>query len=667
MKNLYLVVILLSLGITSETLAQITPDIIDVKLYDYNDDTPQGMEKRTGGYVAPLYVTGEITLFDNNGVIVATSQALNSLYTTSQYAFADLVVKKALNGGYIAGGQFTGDIDTILNHDTTGATPDAFLIKYNDTLGVEWMKMYGGSDYDNFNDIVPTGDGGYIAAGSATSNDGDLTGLNSYAPNHKWYIVKTDSNGIVEWQKTYGGPPRTPKPFDASVYASNIIQTSDSNYLVMGSMASDGGDVVGAHGANDIWVLKLDATGNIIWQKSLGGSANELTISGGSIGELLDGNYLIHTTTLSVDGDVIYPLGMQDSWVVKLDATTGNILWEKSLGGIKNDMAGVTGKDGNTFCELPNGSIIIGTTTKSTELTDFRPAGGSTDSNILISKLSPIDGSIHWQKLIGSTTYTGSAYNSGTAFRSLFPNPDGSLSIYGSNPGGAGGADYSTESYRESATSRNVWFKLEACPEFTYEPDIILCEGESYNFYGINITQAGSYNHTITGGATNGCDQVVMLNVEIDLLEQPVIIENNGTLSTEEAYAAYQWLKDGQPIDGANQATYTPTESGDYQVEVTNENGCSKISDGFLGINKPLLFSDIKLYPNPVNDVVHIEIPQLNDKASLSLISITGKVISTQTVSGSHTQIPVNGLAKGVYFVKISTNNATVVRKVIKK
>lgn len=615
------------------------------KVYERDPVTYPGTSKikrhsSGNGFYGSLSDGGGITRYADDGAFITASASANyhTDLTSSQ-------IEETNDGGYI-----------IALTDSINSTIDTRLIKYDSSFTIEWTQSYGGSGLDYPLDVKQTADGGYVFVGETNSDDGDLTGIKTHGTAKHYWIVKTDDTGTVEWMKTYGGTT-TPTGFMRYAEATNVIQDNAGNYIVSGSMSATDGDVVGNHGHNDIWVLKLDSTGTILWQESLGGSGNDE--SSGDMILATDGNYVLSGSSKSVDGDIIVPAGSNiNLWVVKLDAATGTILWETSIGGNSNYGDTVPANSSSNIqhniAEYPDGDLLVIGRTSADDLPGYHTGF----ADVLLSKLDKTNGSVIWQNCYG-----GSGSDMGFT---AFVNDDGSITASVSSSSTDGDLDPSITT-GNTGSSRQWWFKLEACPEFTYEPDIILCEGESYNFYGTNITQAGSYNHTITGGATNGCDQVVMLNVEIDLLEQPVIIENNSTLSTEEAYAAYQWLKDGQPIDGANQATYTPTESGDYQVEVTNENGCSKISDGFLGINQPLLFSDIKLYPNPVNDVVHIEIPQLNDKASLSLISITGKVISTQTILGSHTQIPVNGLAKGVYFVKISTNNATVVKKVIKK
>lgn len=177
-----------------------------------------------------------------------------------------------------------------------------------------WQKSLGGSGDDRAYSIQQTSDGGYIVAGYTTSNDGDVSG------NHggkDFWVVKLDSGGNIVWQKTLGG--------SGDDEARSIQQTSDGGYIVAGWTFSNDGDVSGKHGWADYWVVKLDENGNIEWEKTLGGSKNDFAYS---IQQTSDGGYIVVGHTLSSDGDVIGHISGWDIWLVKLDKD-GNILWQK--------------------------------------------------------------------------------------------------------------------------------------------------------------------------------------------------------------------------------------------------------------------------------------------------------------------------------------------------
>jgi hypothetical protein len=123
------------------------------------------------------------------------------------------------------------------------------------------------------------------------------------------WVVKLDSNGVFEWQKTLGGSSN-----DIGVA---VHQTTDGNYVVSGSTISIDGDVQGNDGGEDIWVVYLDSSGELMWQKTFGGTQSEVA---GGITQTHAGSLVFCGFTRSNDGDVSGNHGQEDFWVVKLSA-----------------------------------------------------------------------------------------------------------------------------------------------------------------------------------------------------------------------------------------------------------------------------------------------------------------------------------------------------------
>ncbi|MDR3271999.1 MAG: hypothetical protein LBT29_00750 [Flavobacteriaceae bacterium] len=121
---------------------------------------------------------------------------------------------------------------------------------------IEWQKCFGGSSGDDVSSVQQTSDGGYIVAGNTESNDGDVSDNHG---NYDAWIVKLDASGNLLWQKCLGG--------SGEDIAFSIQQTSDGGYIAAGYTDSNDGDVSGNHGNRDGWVVKLDASGNLLWQK----------------------------------------------------------------------------------------------------------------------------------------------------------------------------------------------------------------------------------------------------------------------------------------------------------------------------------------------------------------------------------------------------------------
>jgi hypothetical protein len=228
-----------------------------------------------------------------------------------------------------------------------------------------WQKTLGGTATDSANSIQPTSDGGYIVAVDTESTNGDVTG--NHGGKDAW-VVKLSATGAIVWQKTLGGTD--------SDTAGSVQPTPDGGYILASLTQSTNGDVTGNHGVDDAWVVKLDAMGIIVWQKALGGTESDAALN---IQPTLDGGYILAGFTTSNDGDVTGNHGNGDGWVVKLGAT-GAVVWQKSLGGTSFDMA-------LSIQPTTDSGCILAGFTSSTD-GDVTGNHGSTDAWVV--KLGPV-------------------------------------------------------------------------------------------------------------------------------------------------------------------------------------------------------------------------------------------------------------------------------------
>ena len=293
-------------------------------------------------------------------------------------------IEQTSDEGYIIGGvTSSNDGDVSGNHGGS----DIWVIKLNDLGNIEWQKCLGGSGEETTTSIKQTSDGGYIISGNTGSylNDGDVSGF--HGGGDAW-VVKLNNSGNLVWQKCLGG-------VDNESPITEFQQTTDGTYIGVITTASNDGDVSGNHGFEDIWVVKLNNLGNIVWQKCLGGSSSESTLwqKGLVIQQTADGGYVINCLTYSNDGDVSGNHGGRDIWVVKLN-DLGNIEWQKCLGG--------SGEETTTSIEQTSdgGYIIDGTTTTN----DGDVSGYHGDTDIWVVKLND-SGNIEWQKCLGGSDY----------------------------------------------------------------------------------------------------------------------------------------------------------------------------------------------------------------------------------------------------------------------
>ncbi|HYV92717.1 MAG TPA: T9SS type A sorting domain-containing protein [Chitinophagales bacterium] len=213
-------------------------------------------------------------------------------------------IEQTSDNGFIVGGYSSStDGDVTGNHGET----DFWIVKLNSSGTIEWQKSLGGSFDDQAYSVIPVMDHGYIACGWSRSGDGDVTGHHGNQNYSDVWVVKMDSAGNLQWQKSLGGTGED--------RGYNIIQTTDGSYVVCGIENLDDGDVSGGHGYYDFWVTKLDDSGNLLWQKCLGGSNEE---SAQAVQQAANNDLLIGGFTASTDGDVTNTNGSYEHWIVRL-------------------------------------------------------------------------------------------------------------------------------------------------------------------------------------------------------------------------------------------------------------------------------------------------------------------------------------------------------------
>jgi hypothetical protein len=311
---------------------------------DYSQSIQQTAD---GGYVLVGYtysIDGDITEEHDNlcAWVVKLSAGGNiewqKIYPLTHYNEAN-VIRQTSDGGYIVlGNNYAADDDPdgIGNH----GGGDIWVLKLSSLGIIEWQKSLGGSLSDSGGNIEQTTDGGYMVLGSSNSNDGDVT----MSHNMDYWVLKLSGTGDIVWQKTFGGPG-----YDTAI---GLNTTNDGGCVVAGRIQASGFDVTLYHGFVDAWVIKLNASGTLEWQKSFGGSSTDVLFD---IKQTPDGGYIAVGTTSSFDGDVSgnHPttIATGDCWVVRL-SSAGSLLWQKCLGGSISD-------SGNRIVLTNDGGYII--------------------------------------------------------------------------------------------------------------------------------------------------------------------------------------------------------------------------------------------------------------------------------------------------------------------
>jgi hypothetical protein len=262
---------------------------------------------------------------------------------------------------------------------------DVYVVKLDANGNLQWTKTIGGKKFEVGLSLIQTSDGGYAIAGFTTSFGAGLSDA---------YLVKLDADGNLQWTRTIGGP--------GDEIGNSLIQTSDGGHVIAGLTYSFGA------GENDVYVVKLDAHGNLQWTKTIGGKNTE---EGVSLIQTSDGGYAIAGITTS------FGAGGYDVHVVKLDAH-GNLQWTKTIGGKGWDM-------GFSLIQTSDGGYAIAGIT-----TSF----GVREANVYVVKLDA-HGNLQWTKTIGTK-------NENLTRSSIIQTSDGSYVIAGSTSSfGAGERD----------------------------------------------------------------------------------------------------------------------------------------------------------------------------------------------------------------------------------
>lgn len=314
-------------------------------------------------------------------------------------------VQQTTDGGYIIAG-YTSSFGP--------GDPNVYLIKTDPNGDIHWQKTFGGSSRDEGGSVQQTTDGGYIISGLTQSFG---------AGNWDVYLIKTDPNGILQWQKTFGsindecglsvqqttdggyiiaGYTKYIASGDSNVYliktepngnsqweknfygidnttGHSVQQTSDGGYIITGYI----------HSYNpvslNVYLLKTDPNGNGQWQKTFGGLYWE---NGFSVQQTSDGGYIIAGSTSS------FGVGSSDVYLIKTDPN-GNKKWQKTFGGSDYDTA-------YSVQQTTDGGYIIAGHAGAIEAA----FGG----DVYLIKTDP-NGNSQWQKTFGQSNYTDMAYS----------------------------------------------------------------------------------------------------------------------------------------------------------------------------------------------------------------------------------------------------------------
>ncbi len=528
---------------------------------------------------------------------------------------------------------------------------DIFLVKYDTAGKFIWAKGMGDTKADAGWSVTTDNWGNVYLAGSFTGTvdfnpGGTSKQLISSATNG--FIAKYTPDGQLLWVSQVNG--------GESIAYSVAVDDEGAAYIcgyfksAVSLLPAQNTISLTAVGTQDMFIAKLDSSGNFLWGTRLGGpgAQNAYSIAIDTLKQVYIGGSF--SDTLKPDGlpnVASFVAGKGDFFTARL-SQDGKVNWIYSGGGAENDYGEEVTVDeaGNVYLiGFFSRTAYFTADTVNSKLV-ARGTGSSSDGYIV--KLRN-DGSFVWVKQIGGdgieqlndikVMASGTIYLSGQ-FRSANANfdPDG--------PGNplytADGADGFVVKYMCTDTNSSV------LPIATCDKEII--------FRRQTFTESGEYPIVIRN--MEGCDSTIMLQLTFNVPEKPVVTVDKLVLGTSRSYNTYQWLLNEQPIEGATDRNFTVSVNGFYKVVITDENGCTDTSEVYEVTNATSIAGgpdkvaeQISIYPNPAEDVLHIKSPV---SVHISVTGMDGRVLKQSRQASS---LNIRDLSEGIYLIKITDRN----------
>lgn len=327
-----------------------------------------------------------------------------------------VAVENTADGGFIVLGT-TQSTDG----DVTGKTAndaDYWLLKLSSEGILEWEQTYGGTEDDRATSLSKTSDGGFVISGYSRSNNGDVTGNEGF---YDYWLVKVTSSGSLVWEKNFG--------FSGNDQAFHVFETTDGGFFATGflDVSASGGagddfqddgtsiDREAQHGVGEFWAIRMDANGNKLWRRYFGGSDNDRSYDAL---QTSDGGFLMVGASESNDFDIIDSKGSYDLWAVRIDAN-GSLLWTRSFGGTQIDI-------GYSVAETMSGNYILVGDSRSSDMDVSSPKGNADVWVVMFDDA----GDLMWER-----SYGGPEFESA---RAITPLASGQFAIMGNSRSGSG-------------------------------------------------------------------------------------------------------------------------------------------------------------------------------------------------------------------------------------
>jgi len=572
-------------------------------------------------------------------------------------------------------GTFTGTVDfdpgVNTNNMTYGGVRDLFIVKLDSIGDYLWAKQVSGSNWIRPRSIkLDQQLNAYVLGNFSDSVDFD-PGLNSSMQNadigRDVFILKLDPLGNFNWVKHIGGdlnfdPASMSIDLAGMIYATgNFTDSGDFNPGVDSFKMT-------SFGMRDIFIIKLDSSGNFIWAKQLGGPLHETSGSletdqqsniyfTGKFRGVADMN---PDTVLNYNLTANGSIGYSDIVILKLDSS-GHFIWAKQIGGIF--------EENPISLTLDSFNNIYTTGFYQSSPVDFDPGPGvhnltlNSSYDVYISKINS-NGDFRWAKNIEGSS------GSGSQGASIALDKKGSIYVTGVF---TGLVDFDTDTATSFINGNGGWdiyiHKMSQCPPLFDTITTTACNSIVIN--GINYSSTGMYSQPLSSSTT--CDSILILDLTINVIDTSVT-QSGFTLTSNEPSANYQWINcsDSSIIIGATNQTFVVSSNISCAVIVT-KNGCidTSLCYSITGVgltNNTVSENLFNIYPNPTSGKFDLEINNTdNKKYNFELRSIHGYTIIRKENLLSRETINISSQPTGVYLLLIENSDNVYIQKIVKE
>jgi type IX secretion system substrate protein len=519
-------------------------------------------------------------------------------------------------------------------------------------LVVSTTRFVGGDascGYSETRYAIPTSDGGVLFVGLTTcySGGGDIpanfpdTGADNCG---NVLIGKLDSNMNVSWVKVYGGT--------SCDLATGAVQTPDGGYAVLAYTGSNDIDVSSNHGSEDLWLIRLDASGNLLWQKCYGSAYDEQS---GAIALTPDGGFIFYGVSNGAGGDV--PTHYSGSefdydWVVIKTDSTGNKQWAKSIGGLGDE---------ETYGSIisANNAYYLVSTSNSTDhdCTDTAWCAGNghgTEYNYYIFKLDTTAGNILWD-----SSYGGSGGE--IVYSALWDSRDSSIVMNGLTTS----SNYMVTGYHSGLqddmwvvkTDKNGTLKWETC---LGGPNIDIGTG-------ITIAPHGYMAYGNTDPGSVGHENAWLFAIDND--GNQIINKVFGGTGYDVTYSITPFRNGFAATGATGSPSFTEGTNIGHLPGLVGEVFASYINYWPLSVPMTNAVNEqLAVCPNPSNTVAKITLPN-KEVGKIIITNCLGESIYKVNTDQGVTEISINTdcWASGLYIVKWqSEDGCTATTKLIK-